>query len=261
MATINRAFFWNPSQANVTAGGTNLNWNYTTGGSNWTLDTSGKTPITTNPLYPGDTGGGNTTGQGSVVNIIGNVGSAWKVPTTGPGSQLIISSYNCSGGGNNFGVLSNTLTSNIVVNLTISGYASPVGANPTPSYMPSVIGNKNDPNYATVTPCFYGAMYNYVGAFIGGPGSLPPYPLKLYGGAQLKSTGNNSGIVTNLFLYDYATNTVIGNYPNSGVKYEYILSTNANHADGATTVYSMLSHNDSPWAWPQLTNWVQTGGI
>ena len=256
MATINRNFFWNPSQANVTAGGGQLNWNYTTGGSNWTSDFAGSSRITTNPLYPGDVGGGNTTGPGSVVNITGNVGATWKVPTSGPGSQLIISAYICTGYANNFGTSVSNLTSNIVVNLTNAANAAPsIGANPTPTYMPSVIGNRNDPSWNTITPSFYGKMYNYVGAFASGPANLPPYPLKLYGGAK------NFGIVCNLFLYDYSSNTVVGNYPTSGVKYEYILSLNAQHADGATTVFSMISHNDSPWAWPQLTNWVQTGGI
>ena len=258
MANVNINFFWNPLQANVTQGTTQLAWNYIAGGSNWTSDSAGIQRLTTPPLYPGDTTGPNLTGGGSTINIVGTQSTTWKVPTTGPGSTVTVSAYICRG--NNYGYVGGSfipppnanagwsggtytasLTSNILVDLTSSNSQ----AIPQISMIGSSKGNEG--------PYWGGVMKNYTGSLTGGLGNIPPYPCKMY------AYSVNKGAIANAFLYDYSSNAVTSNsFPTTGIQFEYIFSANAMHYDGNTYTFSMFYRNDSPWAWPLGTNWILT---
>ena len=247
MANVN--FYWNPVSGTT--------WTYKNLGaypsqtSNWTQDKAGKVFFSASPCYPGDTG---TTGN-SVIYIVGTPSTSWPIPTTGPGSTVTVAGYICAGKGNTFGLAAQSLTQYISVDLT---QVNPLGyANPIASQLGQP-GDTTNPG-----PSFYGSMYNFLGTnhttgitYGTTPSGLPVYPLKIYGWSTLASSVLG---VTNVFLFDSATNQAVGNYPTGGVKYEYIFSQNAQHSDGGTLVYTILTRSDTCWTWPQLTNWIMVG--
>ena len=241
MANVN--FYWNPVSGTT--------WNYKNLGvypsqtSNWTQDLTGKVFFSASPCYPGDTG---TLGN-SVIYISGIPSTTWPLPTTGPGSTVTVAGYICNGRGNNFGQIQ-SLTQYIKVDLTSGNAAG--NANP----IVSQIGQPGDTT--NPGPSFYGTMLNYTGVLTGGttPSTIAQYPVKMYGFSTIAASVQ---AVANVFLFDNSTNMAIGNYPTSGVKYEYIFSQNAQHADGGTQVYTILTRSDTCWTWPQLTNWIMVG--